>query len=195
MNKLLIIFCSIFISCSNSNQQVVFLDGKSMDKEKFKIGCKKSYIESSKEFKIFNDNGDAYCECILEKISQVFMLEEVESMLLNSKNPTSTFWKNKKIVLLAVNCMKDIPDNIYDESQVKKNLTTQLLDFITEAEYKELCEMVNFNDFCDCYSNELLNGYSTKELYTRNDTVFDSAVFYAIKKCAISSLKMETIDY
>ena len=64
---------------------VTFLDGKTMNKDKFVNSCVESLIKED-ENNIYKNNGRDFCSCFIEKISDNFTLTKFNALTGTSAN-------------------------------------------------------------------------------------------------------------
>ena len=154
---------------------VTFLDGKTMNKDKFVNSCVESLIKED-ENNIYKNNGRDFCSCFIEKISDNFTLTKFNALTGTSANEIDvavSLWKDEKIQSLVYECIANEDFNNTEKFNITSEKELEALANViednyrislTSEEYSQFLQLVNKEAFFRCYTKKLFSEFSVKEL-------------------------------
>jgi hypothetical protein len=218
MKKLLLILLCVplLFSCGGgeANSQntvqstydiVTFLDGKTMNKDKFVNSCVESLIKEN-ENNIYKNNGRDFCSCIIERISDNFTLTKFNDISGTSTNEVDvavSLWKDEKIQSLVYECIENEDFNNTEKFNITSEKELEALSNViednyrisfTSEEYSQFLQLVNKDAFFRCYTKKLFSEFSVKQLNEMDITnpKLVEKIQAIEESCLMSNLK--TID-
>ena len=210
---LIIIFFPLLFSCGGgeANSQnttkstydiVTFLDGETMNKDKFVNSCVESLIKED-ENDIYKNNGRDFCSCLIEKISDNFTLTKFNALTGTSANEIDvavSLWKDDKIQSLVYECIANEDFNNTEKFNITSEKELEALANViednyrislTSEEYSQFLQLVNKEAFFRCYTKKLFSEFSVKELNEMDITnpKLVKKIQAIEESCLMSSLK------
>jgi hypothetical protein len=181
---------------------VTFLDGKTINKDKFVNSCVEAIIKEG-ENNIYKNNGRDFCSCFIERISDNFTLTKFNALTGTSSNEIDiavSLWKDDKIQSIAGECFANEDFNNTEKfkitSEKELEALTNLIEgnyinSLTSEEHRFFLNTVDKEAFFRCLTKKLISELSVKELFELDvtNTKVVEKIQAIEESCLMSNLK------
>ncbi len=184
--RILLIF-TLTITSFNllAQNEVTFLDGKTMPIDGFMKSCIQAFVNQGKS-NVYSNNGKDLCECFINRISKKYTLSEFISKTMSDislakdrEEGALNFWQNKEVNEAMTECISNNPQFLNNEKI--RNHTAREMEVLVRqckinlknessiAEYNEFEKLVNVDNYCECYTKNIFKEFTMKELSIKNE--------------------------
>tara|TARA_B100000959_G_scaffold231732_1_gene248348 strand:- start:37 stop:654 length:618 start_codon:yes stop_codon:yes gene_type:complete len=205
MKRLLFIF-TLTITSFNllAQNEVTFLDGKSISIDGFMESCVQAFINQGKN-NAYSNNGKDLCECFIKKLSKKYTLSEFISKSMSeislSKDKEElalNFWQHKEVSESMAECISNNPQFLNNE-KIQNHTAREMEVLVRQCkinlknessieEYNEFQKIVNVNDYCECYVKNIFKEFTIKEMLIITEKT-QSRMLEISELCVIENMK------
>ena len=179
--RILLIF-TLTITSFNllAQNEVTFLDGKTMPIDGFMKSCIQAFVNQGKS-NAYSNNGKDLCECFINRVSKKYTLSEFISKTMSDislakdrEEGALNFWQNKEVNEAMTECISNNPQFLNNEKI--RNHTAREMEVLVRqckinlknessiAEYNEFEKLVNVDNYCECYVKNIFKEFTIKEM-------------------------------